>query len=137
MFCALHRLQNETAANEVLESIENYFESQPFDFRDAQIISGQEEGIYGWITANYLMGNFLDPTQGSNPGLPHCRRIPYQLSHKRSPRILEWVAYPFSSPVDLPDPGIELVSLMSPALAGRVFTTRATWEAPDETHAAL
>ena len=36
------------------------------------------------------------PTQGSNPGLPHCRRILYQLSHKRSPRISEWVAYPFS-----------------------------------------
>ena len=36
------------------------------------------------------------PTQGSNPGLPHCRWILYQLSHKGSPRILEWVAYPFS-----------------------------------------
>ena len=36
-------------------------------------------------------------TQGSNPGLPHCKWILYQLSHKRSPRILEWVAYPFSS----------------------------------------
>ena len=35
------------------------------------------------------------PTQGSNPGLPHCRQILYQLSHKESPRILEWVAYPF------------------------------------------
>ena len=42
-----------------------------------------------------LQGIF--PTQGSNPGLPHCRWIPYQLSHKGSPRILEWVAYPFSS----------------------------------------
>ena len=29
------------------------------------------------------------PTQESNPGLPHCRRIPDQLSHKGSPRILE------------------------------------------------
>ena len=37
------------------------------------------------------------PTQGSNPGLLHCRRILYQLSHEGSPRILEWVAYPFSS----------------------------------------
>ena len=36
------------------------------------------------------------PTQGLNPGLPHGRRILYQLSHKGSPRILEWVAYPFS-----------------------------------------
>ena len=37
------------------------------------------------------------PTQGSNPGLPYCRWVLYQLSHKGSPRILEWVAYPFSS----------------------------------------
>ena len=37
------------------------------------------------------------PTQGSNPGLPHCRWILSQLSHKENPRILEWVAYPFSS----------------------------------------
>ena len=35
------------------------------------------------------------PTQGSNPGLPHCRRILHQLSHQGSPRILEWIAYPF------------------------------------------
>ena len=42
-----------------------------------------------------LQGIF--PTHGSNPGLPHCRQILYQLSHKRSPRILAWVAYPFSS----------------------------------------
>ena len=40
------------------------------------------------------------PTQGSNPGLPHCRQILYHLSHQGSPWILEWVAY-------LPDPGIE------------------------------
>ena len=37
------------------------------------------------------------PTQVSNPGLPHCRQILYQLSHKGSPRTLEWVTYPFSS----------------------------------------
>ena len=38
---------------------------------------------------------------------------------------------PLLSPRDLPNPGIESVSLMSPALAltGRFFTARATWEA--------
>ncbi|KFQ26063.1 Ectonucleoside triphosphate diphosphohydrolase 3, partial [Mesitornis unicolor] len=56
----LLRLQNETAANEVLASIQNYFRAQPFEFRGAQIITGPEEGVYGWITANYLMGNFLE-----------------------------------------------------------------------------
>ena len=42
-------------------------------------------------------------------------------------RILEWVAVP--PPGDLPDPGIEPVSLMFPALAVWFFTTSATWEA--------
>ena len=41
-----------------------------------------------------LQGIFL--TQGLNPGLPHFRRVLYHLSHKGSPRILEWVAHPFS-----------------------------------------
>ena len=41
-------------------------------------------------------------------------------------RILEWV--PFPTPGDLPDPGIEPVSLGSPALAHGFFTTTATWE---------
>ena len=40
---------------------------------------------------------WIFPAQGSKPGLPHCRQILYQLSRKGSPRILEWVAYPFSS----------------------------------------
>ena len=42
-------------------------------------------------------------------------------------RILQWVACP--PPGDLPDPGIEPVSLPSPALAGGFFTINATWEA--------
>ena len=33
------------------------------------------------------------------------------------------------SPGDLPDTGIEPISLTSPALAGGLFTTSATWEA--------
>ena len=37
---------------------------------------------------------------------------------------------PFSSPGDLPDPGIKPTSLKSPALAGRYFTTIATGEVP-------
>ena len=51
-----------------------------------------------------LQGIF--PTQGSNPGLWHCRKILYHLTHQGSPRILEWVAYPFSRG-NLPDPRIE------------------------------
>ena len=43
-------------------------------------------------------------------------------------RILEWVAMP-SSGGGLPDTGMESTPRMSPALAGRFFTTSATWEA--------
>ena len=53
---------------------------------------GQSTGV-GSIS--FLQGIFL--TQGSKTGLPCCRRILYQLRHKGSPRILESVAYPFSS----------------------------------------
>ena len=36
------------------------------------------------------------PTQVLNPGCSHCWQILYQLNHQGSPRMLEWVAYPFS-----------------------------------------
>ena len=54
-------------------------------------------------SCSLLQGIF--PTQGSNPGLPHCGRILYQLSHQGSPRILEWV--PIPSAAGLPSPGLE------------------------------
>ena len=41
-----------------------------------------------------------------------------------------WSGLPCPSPGDLPNPGIEPVPLMSPALAGGFFTTSDTWEAP-------
>ena len=41
-----------------------------------------------------------------------------------------WSGLPFPSPGDLPNLGIEPVSLTSPALGGGFFTTSATWEAP-------
>ena len=53
---------------------------------------GQNTGVG---SLSLLQGIF--PTQGLNPGLLHCRQILYQLRHKGSPRILEWVACPFSS----------------------------------------
>ena len=65
------------------------------------------------------------PIQGSNPGLPHCRWILYQLSHKGSPRILEWVAYPFSSGSSQPRNWTRVSWI-----AGKFFTNWAIREAP-------
>ena len=44
---------------------------------DSPVLSNPPPGL------SFLQGIF--PTQGSNPGLPHCRRILYQLSHQGSP----------------------------------------------------
>ena len=52
---------------------------------------GQNTGV----GSRFLL-HWIFPTRGSNPGLPHCWRVIYQLSHQGSPRILEWVAIPFS-----------------------------------------
>ena len=63
------------------------------------------------------------PTQGLNPGLPHCRRILYQLSHQGSPRILKWVPYPFSSGSSWPRNRSR-----GSYIAGRFFTSWAPGE---------
>ena len=56
-----------------------------------------------------------------------ARQVPLSVEFSRQEY---WNGLPFSSPEDLPDPGIEPASLRSPALAGGLFTTSATWEAP-------
>ena len=40
-----------------------------------------------------------------------------------------WSGLPFPPPGDLPDPGMEPTSPVSPVLAGGIFMTSATWEA--------
>ena len=71
--------------------------------------------ITGAGCLSLLQGIFA--TQGSNLGLPHCRWILYHLSHKGSPRILEWVGYPFTSRFSWPrsQTGVSCI-------AGRFFT---------------
>ena len=66
-------------------------------FHEARVqVESQDPGVR--IVKGKLIKTILSllqgifPTQVSNPGLPHCRQILYQLSHKGSPRILEWVA---------------------------------------------
>ena len=77
---------------------------------------GQNTGVG---SCSLLQGIF--PTQGLNPGPLHCRQILYQLSHQGSPRILEWVVYPFSSRSFRPrkQTGVSCI-------AGGVFTSWAT-----------
>ena len=38
--------------------------------------------ILEWVAMPFSRGNF--PTQGLNPGLPHCRQILYRLNRKKT-----------------------------------------------------
>ena len=73
---------------------------------------GQNTGVG---SLSLVQGIF--PTQESNPGLSHCRQILYQLSHQGSTRILEGIAYPFSTGSSWPknQTGVSCI-------AGRLFT---------------
>ena len=85
---------------------------------------GQNTGVGSF---SLLQGIF--PTQGLNPGIPHCKGILYQLSHKGSPRILEWVSFPFSSRSSLPRNRTGVF-----CVGGRFFTNWAIWEVPLKTY---
>ena len=64
------------------------------DPMDYTVLGILQAGILEWVAFPF---SWDLPNPGINPGLPHCRQILYQLSHKGSPRILEWVASSFSS----------------------------------------
>ena len=62
------------------------------------------------------------PTQGSNPGLPHCMWIVYRLNHQGSPRILEKVAFLFSRETLRPHISCLPYTSWRQLLAKKVFT---------------
>ena len=76
--------------------------------------------------------NFNDLAQG-RPQVCVCSAVsdsatPWTIAHKAPlsmafSRQEYWSGLPFPTPWDLPDPGIEPTSLVSPALAGRFFTS--------------
>ena len=70
------------------------------------------------------------PEDLPNPGIEpcdwtHCRQIFYHLCHQGSPRILEWVTYPFSRETSQPRNRTRVSWIL-----GGFFTSWATWEAP-------
>ena len=82
--------------------------------------------LYPWgFSRQYWSGLSCPPPRDiPNPGIEHCRRSLYCLSHQGSPRILEWVAYPFfrGSSQSRNRTGV-------PCIIGRFFTSWATREA--------
>ena len=86
-------------------------------------VHGDSPGNNTGVDCHALLQGIF-PNQGSNPGLPHWGWILYHLSYRGSPRILEWVAYPFSRGSSRPEnqTGVSCI-------AGGFFTSWATREA--------
>ena len=122
-YIQFHRIFHHTPIPEFYKESESHLvvsdSLQPHGLYSPWDSSGQNTGVG---SRSLLQGIF--PTHGSNPGLPICRWIFYQLRHKGSPRILKWVAYPFSSRSSQPRnwTGVSCI-------AGRFFTNWAITEA--------
>ena len=82
-----------------------------------------------WSVGSLSLLQGIFPTQGLSLGLPHCRQILYQLSHKGSPTTLEWAACPFSKGSSQPRNWTRVS-----CIAGRFFTNWATREAQSSPH---
>ena len=112
-FLTLSTFQSESESHSVMpDSLRPHGLCRPWNSPD------QNTGVG---SCSFILGIF--PTQGSNPGLPHCRILD-QLSHKGSPGILEWVAYPFSSGSSRPRERTGVC-----CIAGGLFTKQAIGEA--------
>ena len=102
-----HDRSNFTHSMKVIPSDLAYGTSMQSESESRSVVSDslQPHGLYTtWSSPGHNTGvgslfllQGIFSTQGLNAGLLHCRQILYQLSHKGSPRILEWIAYPFSS----------------------------------------
>ena len=78
-----------------------------------------------WWT-NYLNTLCLRSSASDSDLERNIRQAPLPVGFSRQEY---WTGLLFPPPGGLPDPGIELESLRSPALAGGFFTTSTTWEA--------
>uniref|UniRef100_A0A8D0EGE6 Ectonucleoside triphosphate diphosphohydrolase 8 n=1 Tax=Strix occidentalis caurina TaxID=311401 RepID=A0A8D0EGE6_STROC len=64
----LLREQNSSAADQVLAEVTKTMQEYPVAFKGAQILTGEEEGAYGWITINYLLDSFTKVGEGEGSG---------------------------------------------------------------------
>ncbi|NXC86249.1 ENTP8 diphosphohydrolase, partial [Cercotrichas coryphoeus] len=54
----LLREQNSSATEQILAEVAKTMQEYPVAFKGARILTGEEEGAYGWITINYLLDSF-------------------------------------------------------------------------------
>ena len=81
----------------------------------------ESESVSGSVMSDSLEPHGLFESSGT---VAHQAPLSMEFSRQEY-----WSGLPCPPPGDLPDPGMEPASLMSPALAGGLLNTSTTWEA--------
>ncbi|KAL7372746.1 hypothetical protein ABVT39_021765 [Epinephelus coioides] len=50
----LLNMENSLASDKVFQAVEDALKKSPFSYQGARLLSGSEEGAFGWVTVNYL-----------------------------------------------------------------------------------
>ncbi|XP_063140554.1 ectonucleoside triphosphate diphosphohydrolase 8 isoform X4 [Rattus norvegicus] len=56
--------KNSSQAQDILAAVSQTLSRAPVDFWGARILAGQDEGAFGWITVNYVLGMLLKYSSG-------------------------------------------------------------------------
>ncbi|XP_059115070.1 ectonucleoside triphosphate diphosphohydrolase 8 isoform X3 [Peromyscus eremicus] len=56
--------KNSSQARDILAAVSQTLSNSPVDFWGAKILAGQDEGAFGWITINYVLGMLLKYSSG-------------------------------------------------------------------------
>ncbi|GAA5796584.1 hypothetical protein HPULCUR_001957 [Helicostylum pulchrum] len=59
----LRMLGTEQSKN-ILDAVRKYLETYPFPIANVEIMEGKDEGVYAWITVNYLLGKLKKSQRG-------------------------------------------------------------------------
>lgn len=59
------REQNSTKAQQVFAEVAKTIGEYPVEFRGAQVLTGSEEGSFGWISVNFLLETLIKVRAGS------------------------------------------------------------------------
>ncbi|XP_070408662.1 ectonucleoside triphosphate diphosphohydrolase 2 isoform X3 [Nothobranchius furzeri] len=93
-------------SDQILEEVGQKIQSYPFNYQGAAILSGQEEGAYGWVTVNYVLENFIKSQLYSQAVTHPCYPADYSKTLKmgklfNSPCVLQHKPVPFNPEVIL------------------------------------
>ncbi|KAA0717055.1 Ectonucleoside triphosphate diphosphohydrolase 1 [Triplophysa tibetana] len=54
-----HCISTPKESDEILKEVGDKLKTYPFSYKGATILTGEEEGGYGWVTVSYLLEKFI------------------------------------------------------------------------------